>query len=144
MVSPFSKNLMLASLRPRPPDRLRAHGPVVRPHHVWRPVVSDSPDIDRRRFCGAAAVTVAAGSLGLLRFHWRVSHMTATMTEATRPSASENADIRPFRVNVTDAELADLRRRVAATKWPDRETVPDTTQGVQLATMQSLAHRWAT
>jgi hypothetical protein len=47
-------------------------------------------------------------------------------------------------VHVPDAELADLRRRVSATKWPDREQVADASQGVQLATMQQLARYWAT
>jgi hypothetical protein len=47
--------------------------------------------------------------------------------------------IRPFTFHASDGDLADLRRRVAATKWPERETVADTTQGVQLATMQKLA-----
>ena len=45
--------------------------------------------------------------------------------------------IRPFRVDVPDESLVDLRRRLAATRWPDRETVPDKSQGVQLATMQA-------
>jgi pimeloyl-ACP methyl ester carboxylesterase len=54
------------------------------------------------------------------------------------------AEIRPFHFNATDEQLGDLRRRVAATKWPQRETVSDATQGVQLATMQKLAHYWAT
>jgi hypothetical protein len=47
--------------------------------------------------------------------------------------------IRQFRVAIPDAKLADLRRRIAATNWPEGETVRDTTQGVQLATMQKLA-----
>jgi pimeloyl-ACP methyl ester carboxylesterase len=51
--------------------------------------------------------------------------------------------IRPFRVSIPDAELAELRRRINATKWPERETVPDATQGVQLETMQALARYWA-
>jgi pimeloyl-ACP methyl ester carboxylesterase len=50
--------------------------------------------------------------------------------------------IRPFHVSFADAQLADLRRRVEATRWPDREQVSDTTQGIQLATMQQLAKRW--
>jgi pimeloyl-ACP methyl ester carboxylesterase len=57
--------------------------------------------------------------------------------------ASDNA-IRPFQVNVPEAELTELRRRINATKWPDRETVPDQSQGVQLATIQALAHYWGT
>jgi pimeloyl-ACP methyl ester carboxylesterase len=52
--------------------------------------------------------------------------------------------IRPFRFEVSEAELSDLRKRVTATKWPERETVSDATQGVQLATMQNLARYWAT
>ena len=56
---------------------------------------------------------------------------------------SDNA-IRPFRITVPEAEIAELRRRINATRWPDRETVPDQTQGVQLATIQALARYWGT
>ena len=69
------------------------------------------------------------------------------MTRSTSAPAikeSDNATIRPFRFNFTDAELADLRKRVNATKWPEREQVPDASQGVQLATMQKLARYWGT
>jgi pimeloyl-ACP methyl ester carboxylesterase len=66
------------------------------------------------------------------------------MKDVARQSASENTAIRPFHVEVPEEELAELRRRVEATKWPERETVNDTTQGVQLATMQALARYWAT
>jgi pimeloyl-ACP methyl ester carboxylesterase len=52
--------------------------------------------------------------------------------------------IRPFRVNIPEDALADLRRRIAATRWPDRETVADGSQGVQLATMKELARYWGT
>jgi pimeloyl-ACP methyl ester carboxylesterase len=52
--------------------------------------------------------------------------------------------IRPFSINVPDEALVDLRRRINATKWPERETVADATQGVQLATMQALARYWGT
>jgi pimeloyl-ACP methyl ester carboxylesterase len=52
--------------------------------------------------------------------------------------------IRPFRVNVLDAELAEMRRRIDATRWPDRETVVDQSQGPTLATMKKLARYWAT
>ena len=60
----------------------------------------------------------------------------------TQTHTDKNA-IRPFQVNVPEAELSELRRRINTTKWPDRETVPDATQGVQLATMQALASYWA-
>ena len=52
--------------------------------------------------------------------------------------------IRPFHIDVPESELAELRKRIVATRWPDRETVTDTSQGVQLATMQKLADYWAT
>ena len=56
----------------------------------------------------------------------------------------EATAIRPFQVNVPEAELTELRRRINATKWPERETVADPSQGVQLATIQALARYWAT
>jgi pimeloyl-ACP methyl ester carboxylesterase len=52
--------------------------------------------------------------------------------------------IRPFRVRVPDADLADLRRRLAATRWPDKETVADESQGAQLAKLQKLVRYWGT
>ena len=56
----------------------------------------------------------------------------------------EATAIRPFQANVPDAELTELRRRINATKWPEREPVTDESQGVQLATIQKLARYWAT
>jgi pimeloyl-ACP methyl ester carboxylesterase len=55
-----------------------------------------------------------------------------------------NDEIRPFSVSVPEEELVELRRRIAATRWPSRELVPDRSQGVQLATIQELARYWAT
>ena len=52
-------------------------------------------------------------------------------------------EIRPFRVDVPEEDLVELRRRVQAARWPERETVADQAQGVQLATMQALARYWA-
>jgi pimeloyl-ACP methyl ester carboxylesterase len=71
--------------------------------------------------------------------------MTATSTIRQRSErvADKNA-IRPFQVNVRDADLTELRRRIEATRWPERETVEDDSQGVQLATIQKLARYWAT
>jgi pimeloyl-ACP methyl ester carboxylesterase len=62
------------------------------------------------------------------------------------PSRAAEADnpIRPFRINVAEEALIDLRRRLAATRWPDRETVTDESQGAQLATMQESARYWGT
>ena len=61
-----------------------------------------------------------------------------------RNEAAEKDAIRPFRVNVPEADLTELRRRISATRWPERETVADESQGVQLATIQKLARYWAT
>jgi pimeloyl-ACP methyl ester carboxylesterase len=63
---------------------------------------------------------------------------------ALHAATSGGDAIRPFSFNFPRADLDDLRRRVAATRFPDKETVADTTQGVQLATMQKLAKYWAT
>jgi pimeloyl-ACP methyl ester carboxylesterase len=57
---------------------------------------------------------------------------------------AEDTSIRSFQMNIPEEALVDLRRRVAATKWPEQETVPDATQGVQLHTMQQLARYWQT
>jgi pimeloyl-ACP methyl ester carboxylesterase len=70
-----------------------------------------------------------------------------TRTRATPQGSKQAADknaIRPFHVNVPEADLTELRRRIHATRWPDKETVPDQTQGVQLAMMQKLARYWET
>jgi pimeloyl-ACP methyl ester carboxylesterase len=62
-----------------------------------------------------------------------------------REQAADKTAIRPFHVNnVPEAELTELRRRINATRWPERETVTDASQGVQLATIQKLARYWAT
>jgi pimeloyl-ACP methyl ester carboxylesterase len=58
--------------------------------------------------------------------------------------ATEDASIRAFHISVPQEQLVDLRRRIEATKWPERELVADATQGVQVATMQKLAQYWAT
>jgi len=68
----------------------------------------------------------------------------ATATPERVEEATDRTAIRPFRVNVPEAELTELRRRINATRWPERETVTDASQGVQLATTQALARYWAT
>jgi pimeloyl-ACP methyl ester carboxylesterase len=88
---------------------------------------TDRSLLTRRRILAASA---AAGGVGLL-------NVNAGIT-------AEGDAIRPFRINIPDEKLVDLRRRIAATQWPEKETVADETQGVQLATMQELARYWAT
>src|SRR5829696_3011940 len=59
-------------------------------------------------------------------------------------SARAVTEVRPFRIEVSQQEIDELRRRIAATRWPTRELVDDRSQGVQLATMQELARYWTT
>jgi pimeloyl-ACP methyl ester carboxylesterase len=66
--------------------------------------------------------------------------MTLTPSETT----TTHHEVRPFRVDVPEKDLVDLRRRIPATRWPDRETVPDRSQGPQLAEMQELVRYWGT
>ena len=56
---------------------------------------------------------------------------------------SSETDIRPFQVSTPDEAITDLRRRIAATRWPSKELVADRSQGVQLATIQELTRYWA-
>jgi pimeloyl-ACP methyl ester carboxylesterase len=63
---------------------------------------------------------------------------------STQVTAEKGTELRPFRVEVPEEELVELRWRIAATRWPERETVADESQGVQLATMQELVRYWGT
>jgi len=84
------------------------------------------------------AATAAAGAFGL-------TASAAPAATASAPGAAEGESaIRPFRIEVPEEALVDLRRRVAATRWPDKEQVADETQGVRLATMRNLAQYWQT
>jgi pimeloyl-ACP methyl ester carboxylesterase len=102
----------------------------------------------RRRFLIGSAATLSAFVFPHLVHAARsdkgdaMNDTVATIqdTSATRHAAA----IRPFHVHFPDSDLADLRRRIDATRWPERETVRDDTQGVRLAVMQSLARYWAT
>jgi len=66
------------------------------------------------------------------------------MTDVAQQASSEKTAIRPFRVGFPEADLTELRRRVNATRWPERETVTDDSQGARLAMMQELARYWGT
>ena len=59
-------------------------------------------------------------------------------------AAETGTDVRPFQVEVSEEALAELRRRIEATRWPSEELVADRSQGVQLATLQALARYWTT
>ena len=66
------------------------------------------------------------------------------MTQTTATQLESEHPIRPFQINFPEEDLTDLRRRINATRWPEKETVNDASQGVQLATVQKLARYWAT
>jgi len=67
-----------------------------------------------------------------------------SVTEGAGQAASDSTAVRPFQVGFPEADLAELRRRVNATRWPERETVADDSQGMRLALMQELAAYWGT
>src|SRR5580765_310763 len=64
--------------------------------------------------------------------------------QSSSPTNKTTEQILPFHVHFSDADLADLKRRILATKWPDQEIVKDESQGVRLGTMQKLAKYWGT
>jgi pimeloyl-ACP methyl ester carboxylesterase len=68
----------------------------------------------------------------------------AVLLDGNLGTAAEGDAIRPFRITFPEVELTELRKRINATKWPERETVTDESQGVQLATIQELARYWGT
>ena len=92
------------------------------------------------------AASATAGAVSLVPALMRSPDYAFGQT--SNPGGSQiatNADaIRPFSIDFPEETLVDLRRRINATKWPDREIVSDTTQGVQLATMQAIAGYWGT
>jgi pimeloyl-ACP methyl ester carboxylesterase len=99
--------------------------------------------LTRRSFLTGSA---AAGAFSLLPLgSARYAEASGVSEPSAHPSvAAGDTSIRPFHVSFPQADLADLRRRIVATRWPDRETVADHSQGLQLATMQKLAQYWAT
>jgi pimeloyl-ACP methyl ester carboxylesterase len=94
----------------------------------------------RRRFLESATMTVMMGALGRVAF----AQASAPDIQVVERGTGDATAIRRLRVHASEAQLADLRRRITASKWPERETVMDASQGVQLATMQNVARYWAT
>ena len=92
---------------------------------------SEGIDLDRRQLLSAAAIGVAAAS-------------AARLFAPNIASAATNDAIRPFRINAPEEDLLDLKRRLAATRWPEKETTDDDSQGVRLETLQQLVRHWRT
>jgi pimeloyl-ACP methyl ester carboxylesterase len=112
-----------------------------------------SAESSRKKGAVTFIIATTAGVLGFVLAHPSNAQIVAAtdanasvarVSSANSGAAVNDEAIRPFHINIPDEALVDLRRRVAATRWPDRETVSDATQGVQLATMQKLAQYWAT
>ena len=116
---------------------------------------------DRRGFPRGAAIALTATQLGPIISAHAQSLTTPTPNSkdperdvhecivrspapATLAAQTEDTAVRPFSINTPDEALVDLRARTDATRWPDRETVTDDSQGVQLATIQSLVQYWGT
>jgi pimeloyl-ACP methyl ester carboxylesterase len=91
---------------------------------------SEVIDQDRRRLLGMTAMGIAASAAGLL--------------PSPLAAAPASETIRPFRVNISEEQLVDLRRRINATRWPDQETVDDGSQGPQLKNFQDIILYWGT
>jgi pimeloyl-ACP methyl ester carboxylesterase len=98
----------------------------------WEAMMSEKPSALTRRHMLAA--TAAAGAASLL----------SDRAAIAAAQAGEDDLIRPFSVHIPEADIADLRRRIVATRWPDKETVQDRSQGAQLADLQKLVRYWGT
>jgi pimeloyl-ACP methyl ester carboxylesterase len=84
---------------------------------------------DKRKFLTTASIGLAAAG-------------AASLFPPHPAAAAADESIRPFRIDIPEDDLVDLRRRLAATRWPDRETVDDQSQGIQLAKLQELVRYW--
>src|SRR5215510_2582606 len=106
---------------------------------------------DRRRFLIGFSAAVGALSLGLLGASRGLTEPAAeadqSVVSQAPPQSGEagaSESIRSFVINVPEDALVDLRRRITATRWPDRETVADRSQGAQLTKIQELVSYWGT
>ncbi|CAM2146096.1 putative epoxide hydrolase [Pararobbsia alpina] len=104
----------------------------------------DHPNVPRR-ISGNRALTMALGFVLLFSAgHLRPAYAADTVANVPAASTHSDESIRPFHVHVPQAQLDDLRKRIAETRWPDKETVTDDSQGIQLAKVQELVRYWGT
>ena len=112
--------------------------------------VAGTPGRSKIEFTQMALARHRAGACRLSRYEDRSPHSTSNELKrrgdlhVCHDEASAANGIRPFTIETSEADLEDLRTRIAATRWPDKETVEDLSQGPRLATMQALARYWAT
>lgn len=97
-----------------------------------------------RRLLSAGVMSAAMIGTGLHAGPSFAQSVAAPLALAATPAAPQDTSIRPFKVNIPEVALTDMRRRIAETRWPDRETVADQSQGVQLATLEPLVRYWGT
>src|SRR5262249_48846990 len=137
----------------------RHHRPIYQATRLWFHVRrgSDVSHSSRGSFMSASATArnsiagltatlalLIGGMIAMTQLHTEAgSQAGASGKPAARVRADGGAEVRPFRVHFSDEALADLKRRVGATRWPDKEVVNDQSQGVQLSTVQKLANYWA-
>lgn len=103
--------------------------------------------MNRRNFVNETAIGLAAAQIGLFGCArsgstQNPSQTTSPIARVHGPAAGSSTAIRELSIGVPEAELIELRRRIKATRWPDRETVDDQSQGVQLATIRELVEYW--
>src|SRR5688572_3186762 len=110
------------------------------------PNAAQSSSLTWRGFIGSslAALSVSTFMFPSLNYAETMTTSDAVLAAAPETRQAQKTLIRPFTYRATDSELNDLRRRVAATRLPDREPVSDFSQGVKLATVEKLVHYWAT
>ena len=99
--------------------------------------------MSRRGVLRAGALSVAAGLVAATPAS-ALAFSTVHRTKEEETMVATATAVRPFSVHIPDEALVDLRSRLAATRWPNKELVADRSQGVQLATIQALARYWAT
>src|SRR6266481_8528353 len=83
-------------------------------------------------------------TIGSIAFTITMTSLIPTTGSHAASTTEDHDAIRPFNISIPEEALSDLRQRIKATRWPDKETVNDQSQGVQLATIQKLARYWST
>ncbi len=106
--------------------------------------MAKSEKVNSRSRIADRIIAVAVGSMLFLPVGYVLSANAADANSTVAVSAMTDESIRPFEFHVPQAQLDDLRRRIAETRWPDKETVNDDSQGIQLARVQELVRYWGT
>src|ERR1044072_3700914 len=92
----------------------------------------------------AVAVFFSLAPIKFVQAQNPTAQKTIALSDHAQNAGGGNDAVRPFKVNIPQTAVADLRRRLAATRWPDKETVADDSQGAQLAQLQELVRYWGT